>query len=290
MWPMAGFYQTAWQPLTPSGVARFAGASLGRLFAVQLVFALLAAASVTWCVRATWFPVVQEAVEKLPEQGQVSMRRLHWTGDSPQVLAEGRCLSLGVDLDHSGDARSGADVHVELGSASVQVFSLLGFVDLPYPRGAAFALNRPALVPWWGAWSPVILAGVFAGTLVALLLSWALLAVFYCVPAWAVGWLVNRALNLRGAWRLCGAAQMPAALCLTAAVVCYGLGLFDPVRVLAVFGLHFLVSWIYVVVSPLTLHGVTTAAANPFGTGGAATPAPKPTPHRDHNPFGSSHG
>lgn len=204
------------------------------------------------------------------------------------MLAEGRCLSLGVDLDHSGDARSAADVHLELGSASVQVFSLLGFVDLPYPRGAGFALNRPALVPWWGAWSPVILAGVFAGTLVMLFLSWALLAVLYCGPAWGVGWLVNRALDLRGAWRLCGAAQMPGALCMTAALVCYGLGFFDPVRVLAVFGLHFLVSWVYVVVSPLTLPGTAATAANPFTTGGAATPASKPAQRRDDNPFESS--
>ena len=40
----------AWEPFTPRGVAAFAGAGLGRLWLVQFVVAMLAAAAVVWFV------------------------------------------------------------------------------------------------------------------------------------------------------------------------------------------------------------------------------------------------
>ena len=48
----------AWQPLTFGGVARFAAASLWRLLMVELVFALMVAATVVWFVQQAWVPVI----------------------------------------------------------------------------------------------------------------------------------------------------------------------------------------------------------------------------------------
>ncbi len=282
---METVFQTAWQPITPRGVGRFAHASAMRLLAVQLVFALLAAAAVTWCVRRAWFPVVEEAVQKLPDSGEVRSGRLGWVGPSPHRLAEGRFLALVVDLNHSGDLRGAAHISIELGATSVRVFSLLGYVDLPYPTSGVVALNRSETLPWWGAWSPAILAGLFMGTVVALMVSWAGLALVYSAPAWLLGFFTNRAVDLRGAWRLCGAAQMPGALCMAVAVASYGLGLFDPVRLLVAFAAHLAVSWFYVVVSPLTLPSASImGSANPFASGGGENAAPART-QQNENPF-----
>lgn len=282
----------AWQPITPRGVAAFAGATLGRLLSVQLFFALLAAVVVTWCVRTAWFPVARAAIRVLPEHGEIRSGEVVWDQSSPQTLAENRFLSLVLDLDHSGDLRGPAHVQVELGRRSVLVLSLLGHVELLYPKGWVFALNRPDAEPWWGAWSPVILAGVFAGTVVALMTTWAALACVYWLPVWLLSYLANRRAGVLGAWRLCGAAQLTGGLCMSTALVFYGLGLMDPVRLLVAFVAHFVVGWVYLGVSPMFLASARSpVGGNPF-TGAVETQArlsepPKPD---GENPFGSGLG
>lgn len=278
--------QTAWQPLTPGGVAAFAGASLGRVLVVQFVFALLAAVAVTWCVHAAWFPTIEQAIQKLPEGGEIRSGQLRWPGPSPQLLAEGRFLSVVVDLEHGGELRGPADIQVEIGATSVRTFSLFGFVDVAYPPSGVVGFNHPAAGPWWGAWSPVILAGCFCGTVVWLLVAWWLLATVYCLPVWLIGFFSNRALTLRGSWRLAGAALMPGALLLALTVFCYGAGFLDPPRLLVVLGAHFVVGWLYLWLSLQRLPLVEAAAArgNPFAPDGGEQPAAaKPG---DANPFG----
>lgn len=285
---MSHFFQTAWQPLTPRGVGRFAGASNGRLLLIQFVFAVGAAVAVTWCIYTAWFGTLTQAVEALPARGEIRAGRLEWMDESPQVLAEGRCLSVVVDLEHGGNLRGAAHLQVELGRTSARVFSLFGYADMPYPTQFGFALNRSEALPWWGAWSPAILAGVFAGTLGTLLAVWAVLAWFYAAPVWLLAFFANRAMGFAGAWRLSGAAQMPGALLITLGICFYGLGFFDPLRLLVVFGVHLVMCWVYLVASPLTLPRVGFAAGgNPFAANTPADTAEPLTPS-DENPFRSA--
>jgi hypothetical protein len=277
---MDRLFQSAWQPLTPWGVARFADGTTGRLWVVQFVFALFAAAAVTWFVRAAWFPTVEEAIGKLPATGEIRAGQLYWQADSPLKLAEGRFLSLSVDLAHSGAMRGASHVRVEFGRGSLAVCALFGRLDLPYPTDFVFGLNQVEAKPWWGAWRPAILAEVFVGTLAGLMITWGILATVYCLPAWLVGVLANRPLPLGGAWRLCGAALMPGALFLSLAVVFYGLGFLDPVRLVVAFVAHVLVGWIYVGVSPAMRERPPEAqASNPFAGGG------KPAQEGAEDPF-----
>jgi hypothetical protein len=258
--------QVAWQPLTMRGVAAFAGASLGRLLLVQFIVALVAAGSVVWFLHQAWFPTIGEAIRQLPPQGELRAGRLDWQGRTPSRLAEGRFLALLVDLDHGGEARSAAQVQVEFGRTDCKVFSLLGYVQGAYPPGWTVAFNRTDLGPWWGAWAPAILA-VVAGLVVGvLMLSWAGLATVYCLPAWLVGFFANRALSLPGSWRLAGAALMPGALFLCAAIFLYGWGALDLVRLAVATAVHLVMSWIYLIVSPLCSPRRPAAAAkeNPF--------------------------
>ena len=123
----------AWEPITPRGVAAFARASFGRLFFVQALVAVLAAAAVFWFLDNGIFPTVDDAMDALPAQGQILHGRLEWHDESPVLLAEGDLLAFSVDLDHAGDIRSPADFQFEFGTNSVVILSLFGPAELFYP-------------------------------------------------------------------------------------------------------------------------------------------------------------
>ena len=268
----------AWQPLTPRGVAAFARASFGRLLVVQFIIALLAAAAVVWFLHEAWFPTIGEAISQLPPQGEIRSGSLDWRGNSPARLAERRFLAITVDLKHGGQARSPAHVQIEFGQRDINIFSLLGFVQLAYPRGWVVAFNRAELIPWWGAWSPPILAIVAGLVVVGLMLTWALLATVYCLPVWLLGFFANRDLSLCGSWRLAGAALMPGALVLTAVLCCYGSGALDLIRLAAAGAAHLVIGWAYLIAGPLRCPSQPAAAAvkeNPFTA--SAEPQSQPT-------------
>ncbi len=260
--------------MTPRGVAAFAGASFGRLLLVQCIVALLAAATVVWFLEQAWFPVVQKAIHELPAEGEIRREQLNWSGDAPVLLAGNRSLGLAVDLNHSGQLARAAQLQVEFGRKNLRIFSMLGYVVIDYPPGSRVAFNRTELEPWWGAWEPAIAAAAAAFTMVSLMGAWAVLATVYCAPVRLITFFENRDLNWGQSWRLAGAALMPGALFLTFGIFCHGLGWIDLIRLGGVCGLHLMVGWIYLLISPLFLphHAAVTAAkTNPF----AAAKEPK---------------
>jgi hypothetical protein len=265
----------AWQPLTRRGVAAFARAALGRLLLVQFLAALLAAATVVWLVQTGWFPVIDEAVTRLPAGGELRSGVLEWPGESPASLADGHFLAVLVDLEHEGAARSPAHVQVEFGRKDLKVISLLGWVTMPYPFDWVVSLNRSEREPWWGAWKPAILAMIAAGVMFGLMLSWALLATICFLPVWLGGLLANRDLSLSGSWRLAGAALMPGSLFLTAVLFIYGLGALDLIHLAIAWAVHLLIGWAYLLAALLSLPRHPEAApgaANPFAAETSSNP------------------
>ena len=260
---------SAWQPFTPRGVAAFGRASWRRLLLVQFVCALMPAAAVVGFLQQSWFPVIEEAINQLPPEGEIRSQRLNWRGDSPVSLAENRFLAITVDLNHSGGVRSPAHVQVEFGRTDVKILSLLGSMETRYPPGWRIAFSRAELAPWWGAWGPPILAIAASCVLLWLMLSWALLASLYSGPAWLIGFFANRELNLRGSWLLAGAALMPGAIFFTMAILLYEFGALDLVRLAVAAGVHIIVGWVYVVagvISSRPQQGIATEKKNPFGS------------------------
>ncbi len=258
----------AWEPVTPRGVAAFADCSLRRLWLVQLIIAILAAAVVLWFLLTAWFPVIEQAIRKLPAQGSIRAGRLEWKLAPTATFAENHFLALTVDLRHEGAARSPANVQVEFGEKDVALLSLFGAVQKPYPHDYLIAFNRDELEPWWGAWKPAILALTALGVICWLMLTWGLLAALYCPAAWLVAFFANRVLSWRGAYRLCGAALMVGALLLTLAIALYGLGILDVLLLLIMAGAHFLVGWIYICWAPFWRPHLNASGAsrNPFNT------------------------
>ena len=256
----------AWEPLTPRGVARFAHARLRRLWLVQLIVALLVGGAVAWLLRDDFFPTVTSAIEQLPAQGEIRRATLDWRGSSPQVLADGRFVSFAVDLDHSGEVRSLAHFQFEFGRTNLLVQSLLGYTSVNYPEGWVIALNRSELWPRWGAWRPVLLAGVVAGVVAYLFATWLVLATLYCGPVWLLGFFANRDLTLSSSWKLAGASLMPGALAMLLVILCYGIGMLDLVRMGLAIAAHVLLGWVYLGMSTFFVRrsGDTEAGSNPF--------------------------
>lgn len=255
----------AWEPLTPRGVAAFARASFERLFIVQGLFALLATAAVVWLLADGIFPTIDEAIQQLPEMGAIHGGKLDWRDDSPALLAEGRILALGVDLEHGGTLRSPVDFQFEFGRDTVRVFSLFGEAEVNYPNGYYVAVNRRDARPAWGAWSPNLLGLAAIGTFVGLLAVWAVLATIYFLPVWLVCFFVNRDLNFSASWKLAAAALLPGAAILSASLVIYDFGGFDLVQLGFAFGMHLIIGWIYLFLSPMFLKRSQPAETkNPF--------------------------
>ena len=257
----------AWEPLTPRGVAAFAHARLGRLLLVQFIAAILAAIAVDCFLVSVCFPTITAAIKQLPDQGEIRAGRLNWHGESPVLLAEGGFLAFDVDLEHTGQIQSPAQVRIEFGRDSFRVFSLLGYHEWNYPPGQPFYFNRIDLEPLWGAWKPDLLAIATGAVIVGLMLSWAVLATFYFVPARLICFFADRDLNFRQSWRLAGAALLPGALLLTAGIAFYALGALDLIQMGFAFVAHFVLGWIYLFISPLFLPRASPSdKPNPFSS------------------------
>jgi len=259
---------SAWQPLTPAGVSSFAAGSFTRLFLIQFVVALIAAAAVVWFFAQDWFPVISKAIENLPSEGAITRGTLDWRAESPKRLSDNMFLSVVVDLDHTGIARNPAHVQLEFGRTNFKLFSLFGFWTFRYPTSWRLAFNRIELAPWWGAWGPPILAITAGVVVLGLLLNWIVLATVYFLPAWLIALFANRLLTMKGSWRLAGSALMPGALFLTGAILCYSAGILDLVQLIAAAALHVFIGWGYVVAGALASPRDPAAdleQTNPFG-------------------------
>jgi hypothetical protein len=263
-----------WQPLTPRGVAAFAGTTFGRLLLVQSIVALLAAAAVVWFLATACFPTVRQAIRQLPGQGTIRNGQLALPQLPVEPLAEGPIVAIVVDLRNKSRASLSSDIRVEFRRNHLEVCSLFGCIICQYPEDYVVQFNRPELEPWWGAWEPIILGLVFIAVMASLLLSWAILATLYFGFVRLIAFFKDRDLTWSGSWRLASAALMPGAVWLTAGIVFYGLGALDVIRFLFVAVLHLVIGWIYLAVGILRLpriSGVARPATNPFAVPPAET-------------------
>jgi len=262
-------FPQAWQPITPTGVAAFAGAAIGRLLFVQLIVAGLVAWSVLWFLTANWFPIVREAIDQLPDEGIIQNQQLSTPHTSTLPLAESRFLTLAVDADGAGTPSVATDLRVEFHRRNLAFCSLFGCLNFDYPKDSTVQFNRPELQSRWGAWEPMILWSTGIGVVVWLFLSWFALATICCSFVRVFAFFKDRQLTLLGSWKLCAAALLPAALMAGGSILLYGAGIITLLQFLLLWSLHLLVGWIYVVVSSLRLPRAGDAeliAANPFGS------------------------
>ena len=269
---------SAWQPLTPRGVAAFSRATLGRLFLVQFIVALLVAGSMIWFLATVWFPATREAIRQLPDTGLIQDQQLNSPRSATEPLVENRFLAFVVNVDGTGTPSLATDLRVEFHRQNFALCSILGCLQIDYPRGSTLQFNRPELESRWAAWELTIYSAAGLAVIVWLVASWLMLATLYCPIARMYAFFKDRQLTVLGSWKLAAAALLPGALLTAAGIVLYGLELIDLLQFLLLWTLHLLVGWVYLFVSPLRLPRASDAAAAP------RDPFAKPKP-ASANPF-----
>lgn len=251
---------TAWQPLTPRGIAAFSRAPLGRLLLVQLIVALLTSSSIIWFLATVWFPTTRAAIRQLPDTGFVQDQQLSTPRSTTDPLVENRFLAFVVNVDATVVPNLATDLRVEFHRRHVALCSLLGCLHLDYPRGSIIQFNRPELESWWVAWELTIYSAVGIGAVVFLMATWLTLATLYCPVVRIFGFFKDRQLTVPGSWKLATAALLPGALLTAAGIVGYGLGLINLIEFLWLWVLHWIVGWVFLFVSPLRLPRASDAA------------------------------
>ena len=263
----------AWQPLTPRGVAAFSRAPLGRLFLVQFIVALLVAGSVIWFLATVWFPATRAAIRQLPETGLIQNQLLTSPRSNTEPLVDHRFLAFVVNVEGNGASSIASDLRVEFHRQNFALCSLLGCLQISYPKGSTVQFNRPELESWLAAWELTIYSAAGIAVVVWLLASWLVLATLYGPAARIYAFFKDRQLTVLGSWKIASAALLPGALLTAAGIVLYGLGLIDLLQFFLLWVLHLMVGWIYLFVSPLRLPRASDAASAPHDPFGQPKPA-----------------
>jgi hypothetical protein len=249
------------QPFTFGGVARYAFARPGRLFTIAFVFAVLGTAAICLLFTLRWSPVISEAITTLPERGVIKEGAFYWPERSGRLLAANNYLAFEVPDAANPGSSAPVDFAFEFRRDHLALRSLLGRSSIPYPAGWSIEINRPALVPGWGAWRPAIpMLIIFPGALL-LMATWCILALPYSFLSFLVGLTFSKDLDWTAAWKLCVAAQWPGGFLLSFVI---GLYAFDQVPLLflaTAFTAHFAVSIIYVLFAPIF---IGLGSENPF--------------------------
>ena len=266
------------QPFTFGGVARYAYAGLPRLFAAALVFAVLGGAVISQSLHLTLGP----GDCRVDCQAPRFQRHSRWqVGMAPaanvRLLVANAFVSFSV-ASRGTEENVPVDFAFQFEPDHLSVHSLLGFTSVPYPAGWTIGFNRTTLFPLWGAWEQALGPLCFLIAAIGLLVSWALLALPYAFVVRIFALALRKEAAFAQAWRLSVAAQWPGAVLLTFVLALYATGQTTFLLVCAAFVAHFLLTFVYLLFSPLALR---PAGENPFASG-------KPSKSRDKNPFKSS--
>jgi hypothetical protein len=258
---------SAWQPITPRGVAAFAVAPISRVLAVQFIVACLIAGAVCWFVAEAWLSTAKRAIRRLPESGGITNAFLVSPRMSTEPLARSRFIAFVLDLEGRTGAEVQSDVLVTFRRRDVRFCSLVGCATLRYDKAWEIPMSRVELEAAWGAWRSMFLSGVIVVTVAGLFASWLALALIAFPLIRLYAFFKDRQITLVGSWKLALASFLPGALITGGLIVLYGLEMIDLLRFLIGWSVHFFVGVGYLILAPLCLPKVPAAPAvnsNPF--------------------------
>jgi hypothetical protein len=258
----------AWQPFTPRGIAAFSVATLSRLVAVQLAGAALIVIALLCALQVAWVPVIDDAIQQLPDAGSIRRGELNFGGESPKRLAGNSRFGVAVDLAGTREAGQVADVEATFEKSRVVLRGPFGAAWRRYDPNYVISFNRPELAPAWDAWRWPALALLAVGTVLALFAMWWALALIYSPLVKFIAFFLDRAVTWRGAWRVSGAALMPGAVLMMVALLLYGYGVINLLRFGLLYALHGVTGLVFVFTTPWFLPKFSTPlASNPFSMG-----------------------
>ena len=255
---------SAWQPLTFAGVAGLAMARPWRFRLLRFLMAVFSAVCLVWFANGTVFQAVRDAIQHLPGAGGIQEGKLEWPGPPVLILAQGTVVTIVVDEAFSGDAGQVTDWQVVLGKTEVRFYSVFGYLSLPYRPAWSLPLGRDALEPWWGAWEPILQAGLAGCALVFFLVVWGAIGLAYGGLLRVYAYFLDRKTSFAICWRAGQASLFSGALLLDAALLLYGQGRLDLIGLAFAFGLHLVVPWVYLLAVPWLFPPLYSMGHNPF--------------------------
>ena len=251
--------------MTFKSVAFLATTSFKRLLLIQLVVAGLVALSVWWSLQIAWVPRLEEAISRLPDRGEIRRGKLDWPAESPMLLTGSPLIRVEIDLEGTAGINEMADFGFTLKREGLQIRSLFGFRELPYPPQRVMPLNRDDLEPWWGARKPFILIGIAVLVVALLLVSWAVLATLYSWPIWLLAFYLDRTATWWSCWKLAAAALLPGALVMPGVLWLYSMQRLSLIGLLVSLPIQLLIGWIYASCAPTCLPSLSPGSTkNPF--------------------------
>ncbi|HOW64284.1 MAG TPA: hypothetical protein P5186_15610 [Candidatus Paceibacterota bacterium] len=257
----------AWQPLTFGGVAAFACASWTRLWLVQILVAAVSALCFACLLLLGVIPVLDQAVERLPEKAEIAEGQLRWTGRETERLAEGPLLSIQVDLEASSQLGQTSDILVQLSKNHWKIVTIFGHITGNYLASGSIDLGQAVIQPRWDTWKPFVCVGLSLFWMLLLVLIWHLLALLYAPVVSLLATLMQRQTGGSTCLKLAAAALLPGALFLSMSLVLFAIRQLELVGFLVSTGLHLGVGWIYLLVAPTCLPadpGLASPSSNPF--------------------------
>ena len=262
-------------PLHPKGLVQHTGQPLSRLLAGTLLAGLLSGAVLMLPLCQCWLPVVDEAITRTPSKTVIAQATLKSSIEGQRLLAANRFISVNMVLGPHEVSSSTSDVRLLLQEHHLRVGSIAGFIDFSYPGGYQINLDSSALMPWWTSRKPFILSLIWLVISFSLVGSWLGLALIYCLPIRWLAALFGRSLRSAKAFALGLLGLGPGAIIALLAALLYGNERLSLQEYLLAMALHWVVPWIWIVLSlrhipldatqdnPFTHQG-TDQSSNPF--------------------------
>ena len=244
----AGRHRGKTSPAIPStfgGVAAVALRPFGCLLFWQIAVATAAAFVVAWSASIAWAKGFHRAALAVPSEGLIEQGRLQWPDRRAVVLHEDGFVSLVIDPEARRDAGLASDVGLSLEGRGIAARSVLGWISIPYPPEFRLRLNRVEATGLVAAWRVPVLIGLGFAVFFGLILAWWSLTTLYGILLWAFGGPVRRDLSFTEGWRLAGAALLPGAVLMTAAIGLYANRQLGIVGLLLAMPVHIVLGWLY---------------------------------------------
>ena len=249
-------------PFTPQGVASFSQTKWSRLLLWQSGIASLVTLSVLLLLSQQWAPILNESVEKLPNEGGLNHGILTWPENQTGELAGNQFLEIVVNPNNQHHDKN-ADLQIEFQEDQWVLRSIFGFVELPYSQ-EKFLLDRRTQIPWWGSRRPCVLLGISCIVGLMCIIASLLLGLLGIWPLKTIIFFSNRINNFTALWRMATAAWLPAGIVLGVGSLCYALGIVVLLKLLILTLFCLLIGIFYLFLAVFYLPPTSRSIENPF--------------------------
>tara|TARA_B100000287_G_scaffold226061_1_gene213293 strand:+ start:440 stop:1354 length:915 start_codon:yes stop_codon:yes gene_type:complete len=249
-------------PFTPQGVASFSQTKWSRLILWQTGIALLVTLSVLLLLSQQWAPILNESIEKLPDEGGLNHGILAWPENQTGELAGNQFLEIVVNPNNQHHDKN-ADLQIEFQEDRWVLRSIFGFVELPYSQ-EKFLLDRTTQIPWWGSRRPFVFLGISCIVGLIYIIASLLLGLLGIWPLKTIVFFANRKNNFSALWRMATAAWLPAGIFLGVGSLCYALEIMVLLKLLILTLFCLLIGIFYLFLAVFYLPHTPSSIENPF--------------------------